>query len=343
MNIWLPYVRGGSGIDVYTKLLARGLETAGHKVVLQEFPHNYQYAPWLLRGVPTPPDPDIVVANSWNGFAFAGRAIPLVVVEHHCVFDPNYRPYRSFPQALFHETFVRRWAVRSFKAASAIVTVSNYTRDSLAEALRVEASDVIYNGIDTDFYCPDPSQVSAKSAGRFRLLFVGNLSRRKGADLLPKILTTLGDGYELHYTGGLRSDSRLADFPNAHALGRLSSKQLREVYRQASVLIFPSRLEGFGLAAAESMACGTPVVGSRQSALAEIVDDGETGILCAMNDVDAFVSAIRGLRDDTQRLSRLGQNARATAAKRFSVDTMSAHYLELFSRLKAARLRNRTS
>jgi len=336
LKIWFPYTRGGSGTDIYTRQLARGLREVGYEAVVQDFPHGFQYAPGLLGRVQPPPGTAITVANSWNAFAFARPGIPLVAIEHLCIFDPAYRPYRTLAQACFHEAIVRRYETKSFRAAQAIVAVSEHIRKSLHGTLGVQATHVIHNGTDTDLFSPGTPSESPRLHEPFRLLYVGNLSRRKGVDLLPEIMTALGPDYQLHYTTGLRSHRALADLPNAHPIGSLSHGELKEAYRQAQVLLFPTRLEGFGLAAAEALACGTPVVSTAGSSLSEVVDDGVTGLLCPMDDVEAFAGAVRYLRENPTILAEMGRRARIEAVKRFSLGAMAARYVALFSTLSPA-------
>ncbi len=333
LKIWLPYVRCGTGTDVFTQSLARGLQSAGHQVVLQPISHQWQYFPWRLKLLPVPDGTHVVIANSWNGFAFARPHLKLIVVEHHCIFDPIYTPYRSFVQGLFHEIFVRRFELKSFSRADAIVAVSQYTAKSLKESLDVEVTEVIYNGIDVGFFSPESRLVKQSNDEVFRLLFVGNLSARKGADLLPEIMDRLGDGFELKYTSGLMSNGALADQPNTHHIGRLSQQDLQQAYVDADALLLPSRLEGFGYVAVESMACGTPVIATRCSSLPEVIEDGVTGLLFNPEDIDAAVEAIRELAGDRKRRLRLGKSARMRAENEFSIDRMTKRYLDLLQRV----------
>ena len=278
---------------------------------------------------------NVVLANSWNGFAFCRLGIKLVVVEHHCIFDSAYIPYRSFPQAIFHEQMIRRFELASLQAADALVAVSEYTAQKLHETLGGPVAEVIHNGIDTDYFCPAPSSMTPKKDRTRRLLFVGNLSLRKGADLLPDIMLKLGSGYELGYTSGLRTNNTYANVPGMKPLGRLNMDQLVDVYREADLVLFPTRLEGFGYVAAEAMACGTPVVATNCSALPELIENGVTGRLCPANDTTAFAKAIRELTADPKRLTEMGQRARAKASGCFNVNRMVEKYLTLFDRLLA--------
>ena len=333
MKVWLPYVTAGSGVDVYTALLARGLRELDCDVVCTPVPHKWQYFPWGLRRLPMPTGTDVILTNSWNGFAFARQTAKLAVVEHHCIFDSDYLAYRSAAQAVFHETMVRRFEMASFRSANAVISVSNYTARSLHRSLNVNSTKVIHNGVDTQFFCPSSFEPNKGQNTPFRLLFVGNPSRRKGADLLLPIMRSLGKGYELRYTSGLR-DEELGDGDlNLRRLGRLGNLELREEYRNADLLLFPSRLEGFGYAAAEAMACGTPVVASDRSSLPEIVKHGQTGLLCSPTNPEAFAQAIRSLRDDPQLLNEMAANARSSIETHFPLNRMATAYVTLFKQL----------
>ena len=339
MKVWLPYVVGGSGTDVYVQLLARGLQDAGLEVSVSAFAHRWQYLPAALRLRGSPADVDVTIANSWNGFAFARPGTRLVVVEHHCIFDLEHLAYRSRAQGLFHEGLVRRFERASFAAADSVVTVSQYTADSLRKAMGVTTDRVILNGVDLEFFRPmqdadrDPAPVLAPvfapESRPFRLLFVGNHSVRKGVDLLPPIMEALGPEFELRFTGGLRSGDRLGTLGNGVALGRLDQGQLLREYQEADAFLFPSRLEGFGSAAAEALACATPVITTRGSALPEVVSDGVTGILCPRDDIAAFVDAARRLRDDRELHARMSRAARRQAVERFGLDRMAGEYRDL--------------
>jgi len=328
MNVWLPYVVGGSGTDTFTRSFASRLEAAGHSAFLQAFPHWMQFAPDLLRTVKPPKHANVTLTNTWNGFAFERRGVPMVTMEQLCVFDRAYESFRSAGQALFHLTLVRWFETRTFAAADRVVAVSRATQRAVMESFEGVAPIVIPNGVDTDFFSPGPAK---GNDGVFRLLFVGNLTTRKGADLLPGIMNALGPGFFLRYTTGLRKRAVL-DAENAVSLGSLDLNGVRQAYREADALIFPTRLEGLPLSVLEAMACGLPVVGSDRSSMSEAVADGQTGFLCAL-EAGAFVSAIRSLAENQTLRTKMGEAARRRAASEFSIDLTVQRYLELFREL----------
>jgi glycosyltransferase involved in cell wall biosynthesis len=102
------------------------------------------------------------------------------------------------------------------------------------------------------------------------------------------------------------------------ALGFVPHHELSALYERAAVVACPSRREGFGVACAEAMAHGRPVVASAVGGLLDLVVDGETGLLVAPGDVPALGSALRRLVDDADLRHRLGAAARARAAELLS-------------------------
>lgn len=333
--IVLPHIGAGSGADVYVRRLANGLTDLGLNVTTVQIPRRHEFLPWPMSGLSIPAEADTVIAPSNFAFALPGRHYKLITYEHHCVFDPAYRPYRSVKQAVFHELALRWYELASFRRADAVVAVSAYTAESLRTTLGVDDVTVITNGIETDFFVPREGGKPPRQGRRFRLLYVGNMLRRKGFDLLPQIMTELGDDFELLYTSGLRTSADDSPCANMFPLGRLSDEGLRDAYQNADLLLFPTRFEGFGYAAAEAMACGTPVVASDNSALPEVVQHGKTGLLCPTDDVGAFVSAIRGLSEDDSRRQEMGVAGAHIAQTNFGIRTMAETFKTLICRLRS--------
>jgi len=300
---------------------------------LEFLPHLYNFAPFLLplarRGDWAGPAA-LVHSGSRAGFALRARGRPLVVTVHHLVADPTYRPYTSPAQRLFHR-LERLYDGLSIAHADAVACVSDYTRRRVVELYGRSDARTVHNGIDTDFFRPPIGE--RPPAPPFRLLFVGNRTRRKGADLLSPLLAALGPAYELRYSGGQRSDEVAIAAPNAVPLGRLSRQALRQAYQECHALIFPSRLEGFGLAVAEAMACGLPVVATNASSLPELIVDGQGGFLCPLDDVAAMAAAVRRLAADPALCWEMGAFNRARAETQFSLAEMARRYLTIYAEL----------
>jgi len=335
VKIWFPVIKGTSGTDVFTRRLADALRRRGIATEVTWFSTYYQFAPFLLSRVSPPSGTQIIHTNSWNGFAFKQPGIPLVVTEHLGVFDSRYRPFKGLAQHMYHETLIRRFVMASFQAASAITAVSQFTATGLANWASIYSAQVIYNWIDTTIFVP-LERVKCSNQRPFRLLFVGNLSRRKGVDLLAPIMRELGPKFELHFTSGLRGLKTSLVTPNMIPLGRLTQDDaLVKAYRHCDALLFPSRFEGFGLPVVEAMACGKSVIATDTSSLPEIVEDGVTGHLCPPDNIPAFVAACRKLADNPEILDQHGQAAIRRAEEIFSEDRIIPQYIALYEKLAA--------
>jgi glycosyltransferase involved in cell wall biosynthesis len=330
MKVWFPAIRAGSGTDVFTQRLADALRRRGFEAEITWLAGKWQLAPFLLQSVRPPKGTSIVHANSWNGFAFARQGIPLVVTEHLNVFDPLYHPHKSLAQSLYHQSLIRRFVRASLSKASAITAVSRSTASSLKDAWPRFTARVIHNWIDTGVFIP-PDRKQRSGGAPFELLFVGNLSRRKGADLLAPIMRELGGRFHLRFTTGLRQSRPIPTESNMIPIGRITEEShLVQAYQDCDAVLVPSRLEGFGLTALEAMACGKPVVASRSSSLPEIVEDGVTGILCPIGDVSAFAAACRKLAENPDLRNNYGLAARRRSVELFSEAAIIPQYVALY-------------
>lgn len=331
MKVWLPYLAAGTGVEIFHQLLADALRVRGHIANAHAFPKKWEYMPWRARSVRPPFVPDVILTSSWSGFAFARAGVPMVTVEHLCVHDPAYRPFKTTAQAAYHRVAVAQFERWSFSAAEAIVAVSEYTARATESAFPGVVPRIIRNGVDSEIFKPLREPKAIYRNCPFRVLFIGNLTRRKGADLLVPIIEALGPGFELRYTSGLRVVDQLPPSPNRVPLGRLSRAGVREELWEADVLLLPSRLEGLPLVALESMACGTPVIASRASSHAEVIIHGVDGVLCTQDDLSAYVDAIKALAAEPQRLHSLAHAARARIEREFTLKRMVDEYVALFN------------
>ena len=325
-TVWLPMVRTGTGTDIYTHRLAKGLRERGHRTVVSEFEHRYQYTPWLLKHVAPPNGTTVVVTNSWNGFAFERPGLRHVTVSHLCVHKEVLRRHKSLAQSVFHRHCVLPWERRSAASADLMVAVS----EDAARAARCWYSPVavqcILNGVDTDHFRPLPRRDYAADRP-ISLLFVGSANFRKGVDLLPAIMQRLNGRAVLRTVGALCGSSAFRSTASVEHLGVRRHEELVRIYNDADLLLLPSRQEGFGYVAAEAMACGTPVVASDLSSLPEIVPRS-CGRLCPVDDVKAFSDAVLELAEEPGVLAAMRLQARAHAQRNLDasrwIDEMEA-------------------
>lgn len=334
LRVWLPTVRAGSGADIFVQRLAAGLERAGHIVNIQWFDHRYELTPGRLRHYEPPVGTDVVHANSWTGFAFKRSSLPLVVTEHQYVPHPAFAPYQGFLQGIYHRNFIERCMRASYAAAAAMVAVSEFCAAPMRKDLG-RPVQVIHNWVDSDLFYPPENDRERKNGPRItRLLFVGNPSRWKGADILPLLATMLGSGYEVQCLGGLRRSFPQRDLPpNLRLLPRRLPAAMPELYRSVDMAVVPTRYEAFGYVALEAMASGLPVVGFDSSGTAEVCVNNETALLAPVDDVELLASHVRKLAHDPELRSRLGTAGRRRSLAVFSEPQAIEAYVDVYRRV----------
>jgi glycosyltransferase involved in cell wall biosynthesis/GT2 family glycosyltransferase len=172
----------------------------------------------------------------------------------------------------------------------------------------------------------------------FRILFVGRFEQRKGFDLAlsaaSAVLATL-PRVEIHFVGGELDDEarammaatatlRLEHDPRVRFLGLLPRDALEQAYREADVVLVPSRYESFGLVAIEAMAAGRPVVALAAGGLAEVVTDGVDGRLVADTPEAATMIAgvLSALGRDRDACERLATGARRSFEDKYRMEHM---------------------
>jgi glycosyltransferase involved in cell wall biosynthesis len=327
MKIIFKVIKAGSGNDIYFERLSEALKKVDIQSEIQYYSRYFQYFPWLLKVFNKNTNGDIIHSNVEYGWAFRENNKRLFVTLHHNVFDQAYRNFTTFPQRIFHDFILKPNIQKSLRSADKIIAVSNYTKQSFLRTFGEVPIDVIYNFVDTEKYKPIKTIALDK---RFKLLFVGNLIRRKGADLLPKIMSQLGKKYVLYYTSGLRTSiPKQFTLSNMVPLGRLSEEKLIEEYNKCDALLFPSRLEGFGYTVAEAMACGKPVISTNTSSISELVEEGKNGFLCDPNNLNEIVNKIRLLQKLITKEKKKFINNTTKIRSKFNENLITKQYEKL--------------
>lgn len=326
LNIWFPTLSAGSGSDVYTRRLADALRRRGVSATITWFAHYYEFFPYLLRNIPPPPNIDIIHCSSWSGFAFKRKNLPLVITEHNSVFDCAFTQFLSPAQQLYHNILIKPYVRKTYKVASAICAISDYTFRQVEKFSR-------HNNIVTiqNWYTSPQINISSsvKTKNKFCVLFVGNHSKRKGSELLPRLAARLGPEVQILCVAGLRGSFRIKKENNIQFLSSMSAKELAGYYIHADVLISTSRYEGFGYTILEALTHGTPVVCFNNSALPELVIDGYNGFMVKTDDIDAMAERIKRLKNDPKLRKKLAAGALASAGQ-YSEARLVEKYIDLY-------------
>ncbi len=188
--------------------------------------------------------------------------------------------------------------------------------------VRPERLTNVWNGLDTDLYSPDSSVDRCPT----EILCVGRANDpNKGIRNLIEAVAQLPAEIRLRLVDDDHPDnpvfawarrSGVAD--RVHVTGRIPIDELVHAYRRATLVVVPSRYEGFGLPAVEAMACGTPVIATEAGALPEVLRLTEGGTLVPRDDPRALSTAIRSMVDDPERRAAVGARARQRVVQSLS-------------------------
>lgn len=237
----------------------------------------------------------------------------------------------------FRERLIRPVeAAAGFHFTDVGVAVSDFALAQITSLARHGRAVRIYNGIDLETFSPRPAAPNPVPT----IGFAGRLVRGKGVDVLLRALALL------RATGPLRLKIA-GDGPARVELQELAetvrvgtevdwigwSSDMPSFWRGCDLAVMPSTesVESFGMAAVEAMACGKPVVATRNGALPEVVDDGATGRIVPPGDAQSLARALEGFIADTAVTKQMGLAARARCEERFDVRDCARAYLDVLA------------
>lgn len=272
---------------------------------------------------------------------------PLVTTVHHPLTIDRRHAFqrdRTFEE-LYHTAVFYPVAMQGFviRRLERVITASEAGRQAIAQDFRVPAAriSVVPGGLDTGVF-RNPGGIPRREA---TLLFVGNTDDwKKGARYLLQALTRLPPSVRLEIVDdpypakklAWEEAGRLGVADRVTFLGKLDDAALREAYCRSTLLVQPSLYEGFGLPAAEALACETPVVATAVGAVPEVVTP-DTGRLVPPADPAALADAVTELLDDPARRAAMGAAGRARMVERFDWSVAGAGTAAVYRDVLAGR------
>jgi len=242
------------------------------------------------------------------------------------------------PVVLHHHHLDPRWAhldAGILRRADAVITVSEHSRTELvAVGVLPTRIHMVREGVERP---PLSTGAADMWPGGLRLLYLGRLETRKRPevtlDALAQILGRVDASLVVAGEGPMESEL----IARAEALngrvrfaGRVSNAVKWCLYDSADVLLFPSRLEGFGLVVAEAQSRGVPAVAAAGTATAEALDPGRTGFVVD-GSANGFADAIMALSDPARRAEM--SECAARFAERFDWDRCAAEVAGVYRSL----------
>ena len=267
--------------------------------------------------------------------AARGRHLPFITTLHGTDItlvglDRSYLPITKF----------------GIEQSDGVTAISEHLRERTREAFGIASEiEVIHNFVNCDVYVRKPELVAAmrpRFAEPDEKIFVHLSNFRpvkrvtdvvevfaRVAKELPARLMLIGDGPDRSAAEYLALKYGVQD--RIHFLGKQDN--VSELLPVADLMIMPSEMESFGLAALEAMACGVPPIATQVGGVPELIADGKNGLLFEIGDVDAMAAAAIELLRGDARLQMMAQAARKTAQDRFCASRIIPQYEAYYERV----------
>ena len=234
----------------------------------------------------------------------------------------------------------------SIEQSDGVTAISNYLRDRTLRMFDVKTKiEVIYNSVNCDVYAPNPKVAEEMRAeyapnGQRVLVHLSNFRPVKRlTDVIeifdrvhkqiPSRLLLIGDGPDRSVAEWLAVQKGIHD--DVLFLGK--QDQINDKLTIADIMLLPSELESFGLAALEAMACEVVPIATRAGGLPEVVDHGKTGYLADVGDVETMSRYAIELLQNDKLLADMRKQARAAAMDRFCSTKIVAQYEDFYRRV----------
>ena len=241
--------------------------------------------------------------------------------------DPSYLPITRF----------------SIDQSDGVTSISNYLKQRTLEVFDVRTPiEVIPNFVNCDLYERTPEVMQRRSEyARPDEKILVHLSNFRPVKRIPDVieifdrvqkrvpsrLLMIGDGPERSRAEWLAVNKGIHN--KVEFLGK--QDQIHEKLGVADVLLLPSQLESFGLAALEAMACEVVPIATNEGGVPEVIDHGKTGFLAAVGDVETMAGYAIDLLSDDAKLKQMGEQARASAQARFCASKIIPLYEKHYS------------
>ncbi|QIZ72399.1 glycosyltransferase [Oxynema aestuarii] len=242
-----------------------------------------------------------------------GKAIPWPGVVHRC-----YRQNRSASATTAAMLVVHRGLQTWEKKVDRYIALTEFARQKFIEG-GLSAEKIV---VKPNFVAPDPGPGSGSGG---YALYVGRLSVEKGLDVLLAAWERLAGKVRLKIVGdgpwGDRVAAAAAKMPEVEWLGRQPMEEVHRLMGEAMVLVFPSKwYETFGRVAVEAFAKGTPAIAANLGAIAELVEDGRTGIRFQPSDPVDLAAKVEWILNHPEPLAAMRRHARAEYLAKYTPD-----------------------
>lgn len=255
-----------------------------------------------------------------------GRRFGTPAIIHRCYRGSRLASFSVVSTIAFHRA-IGTWRHK----VSRYIALCEFARNKVLEA-----------GLPPDRVVVKPNFSRDRHVGvdldgpRAGALYLGRLSPEKGVDVLIDAWAGLAVPINVIGTGGLEARMRSTASSHVTIHGFLSDEEVTAAMRRASFLVMPSIVyEGFPMVVAETFSAGTPIVASRIGALAELIEDGVTGLhFEAGNPVD-LAAKVRWAHEHPAEMAAMGRRARETYERKYTPAANYERLIEIYEEARA--------
>lgn len=252
------------------------------------------------------------------------------------IYDPTKRssPHRNWLLRHLNRIIINK--------ADRVVAISSDTQQRAETHYGITRPiDVINYGYQRSTFDESPDNLDGVTAGKFHLLSVGRLVRRKGFDHLIRAMRDLPEDVVLLLVGDGPLSGALARLAESigvrtrvHMLGYLSPTAIRHYLQKADCFVLSSLHEGLGIVVQEAMEAGLPVVATNNGGQVDLISSPRNGILVPPADSKALAAGVRTLYDDRDLAAEMGRNNLADI-DHYDIKSNCTRYLDVFDEVTA--------
>jgi glycosyltransferase involved in cell wall biosynthesis len=318
LRVAMPQPRSSSVIIFRMLALVRGLSRIWHRTGRIEVAYCLGIIPGMAAFIVRP---------------FMGFKIALALDDIASMRDQRLLAHRLYRMA----------AIMMIRLSDVTIFPTFFARDFVLGTGKSEGNKVtvIPPGTDLRFF----TSADRSTVQKGLILYAGGIRARKGLDVLIKSMSRVSDRVpEAHLTlvgGGYGREAletltaKLGVTRSVTFTGRVSESELKQYHSRANIYVMPTQFDTYPTSLVEAMAMKKPVITTRVSAPAEVIEDGKNGLLVQAGDVDGLAEAIESLLKNEQYANRMADEARKTVEEKYDLEKSISSLESVFKSLRS--------
>lgn len=279
----------------------------------------------------------LFLTNFIHSFFLGSKIVVLVHLFY------NYESHDKFVIRRFINRIIERFRLYF---ADLIITTSEYSKNEIVSVgINPELVHVLPPGLDRDKFKNLSSKIKSDSEDRKTILCVGNYVPRKGIIYLIEALAKIkNNSLTLHLVGNRKNNSAYYN-QLKHAVEKFKltecvvfhdgadQENLKKLYASADIFVLPSFKETFGIVFLEAMHYGLPIITTNVSAMPELIEENQNGLLVPPADSEALAKAISKLIENPELIKAMGETGRKKIAHSYYWEQTCSRFADILKSL----------